>query len=174
MLEWLTLSNEDCNKIGAIADIVTSSGVIIVIFSWVKSLRNFIESIFNFFKSLLVKIKSSMHSWLQEKIVGKENLELLEKLEILKGNKRAIEFLERLKGEDECSKVNGWYEALNAILDQYSTEMDFSEFKNAYEKDVDDRKKRGNGLNVINLRKDTFEKLIKKYSENNKEMGEKK
>lgn len=61
-----------------------------------KKLINFIfEAIKNFFmilKSLLVKIKSSTHNWLREKIVGKEKIELLNELD-----KEGIELLKKIK-----------------------------------------------------------------------------
>lgn len=140
--------------------------IIIAIFamiSWKASrdaLCKIIKLIWEWFKKLWYKIKYLLNkiiNKLREITVGKENLELLKELEILRGNKLAIKILKELKNENE-SKVNGGYEALITIMSQYSNKMDFSEFGKEYEKD----KNAGFGSEnfVSELRKKTLKKLI--------------
>jgi hypothetical protein len=145
MWEWL---KTNYNQISAITQVIMAFSTLLGLASWPK-FRDFIK---NFITSIL--------NWIREKIIGKENLELLKELKILKGNKRAIEFLSDFNKEDEYSKVNGGYEALWIFTCLYSMEMDFSEFKKAYEDD----KKQGNNNKINELRIETFKKLIKKYS----------
>ena len=107
---------------------------------------------------------------IHEKIIGKENIELLEELKILKGNKRAIKFLKDFKCEDDYTGINGGYEALEAFMNLYSCELDFNKIKNAYEKDKEESKYVGyhTERNVGEARIEVLKELIKKYSENYK------
>lgn len=129
----------------------------VALISW-SNFRNFICK---GLKQLLDNLKK-MFNWIHEKIIGKENLELLKKLEKLKGNKRAIEFLDSLNEEDAYSKVNGGYEALWTFTRLYAKEMDYSKFKEAYE----DNRKQGNNNKINELREETFKKLIKNILNN--------
>lgn len=152
MWNWI---KENHDQITALTQIITLTIAIFGLISW-PAFRGLFRKLWNKFKSFIFFILS----WIREKIVGKENLELLKELEKLRGNKRAIEFLSDFNKEDEYSKVNGGYEALWIFTQLYSNEMDFSEFKKAYE---DDRKQ-GNNNNINKLRIKTFKELIKNYS----------
>ena len=173
MSEDISMWDQLGNNYNQISIIIQFSGVLIAFFgliSWSASrdmTKNLWNKIKQFKNKVVFKIKEFKKLFiikLREKIVGKENLELLKELKMLKGNKRAIAFLSDFNKEDEYSKVNGGYEALWIFTRLYSREMDFSEFKKAYEKDIEDRKQCGMGLNVNKLREDTFKKLIKEYS----------
>ena len=137
----------------------------VALISW-SNFRNFIckglKQLWDNFKKMFNWIREKMFNWIREKIIGKENLELLKELEKLKGNKRAIEFLDSLNKEDEYSKVNGGYEALWIFTRLYAKEMDYSKFKEAYE----DNRKQGNNNKINELREETFKKLIKNILNN--------
>lgn len=158
MWDWLK-SNHD--QIISLTNIITAVGATTGVIYWIKSLRSLFKNFLCFF---IVKPVKNILSWTREKIVGKENLELLKELEVLKDNKRAIEILGYLSSEDKNSKVNSYYEALLSFMCLYSFEMDFNEFKEAYEKDEKDRIQYGAGINVDKLRVENLKKLIKKYS----------
>ena len=80
MLDCLSKwSNKEIALIGVAATIVTPFIIAYKESLW-DCLKKLIGFIFKVFKNLLVKIKSPIHNWLREKIVGKEYMEVLEKL----------------------------------------------------------------------------------------------
>lgn len=164
MLEWLKFwewETNTCDRVVAMSNLVTMIGAFAGLIYWIRTLRNLIKNLFMFF--IVKPIKKLLYQ-IREKIIGKENLELLKELKILKGNKRAIEILGYLSSEDESSKVNGYYEALLSFMCLYSQEMNFNEFKEIYKKDEEDRIQYGAGINIYKLREKVLKELIKKYS----------
>ena len=174
MWNWI---KDNYNQISVITQVFMAFSTFLGLASWPK-FRDLLKKLWNKFKSFI----TSILNWIREKIVGKENLELLEKLkdtkslellkelEVLRGNKWAIDFLNRLRETDEA-KIKIGYEALNAFIILYSDAADrvspvyLCKFEDAYEEDkkynVDDYR---NFSKVYKLREEILEKLIKKYS----------
>lgn len=112
---------------------------------------------FDKFWQKLLGIKSSIFNRIQEKIVGKENLELLEEFKILKGNKRAIDFLVNL---NQGCKISG-VDILTTFINLYYYEINISDEN--YEEKYEKYKETNKAWN-LDFKTYVLKELIKKYS----------
>lgn len=139
--------------------------ILIILRYIVKIIKKLFKKMIFYFDKLwqrICGIKSSILNKIREKIVGKENLELLKELNILKGNERAIKFLDNFSEEDnDVYKVNIKYEALNAFMELYSITAKTNFYDYPY------RLNKGDNLDLNGLRMEIFEKLIKNILNNN-------
>ena len=102
-------------------------------------------------------IKNSIFNWIREKIVGKENLELLKELEKLKGNKIAINFLADL---NQGSKISG-VDILTTFINLYCYEINISDEN--YDEKYKKYKETNKAWN-LDFKTYVLKELIKKYS----------
>lgn len=114
-------------------------------------------SYFDKFWQKIRGIKDSISNQIREKIIGKENLELLKELKILKGNKLAIDFLADL---NQGYKISG-VDILTTFINLYCYEIYISDenYEEKYKEYIETNK-------AWNLDFKTYVlvELIKKYS----------
>ena len=181
MLDWLKFWKWDDNTCNQITALCAISALI----SWTV-FRDFVYKmickIITEFKNLRSKFKqfrknlrSKIINKLREIAVGKENLELLKELGILRDNKWAIKFFKELKDGEiflEDMNLNIRYDALMTLMEVYRLELDpwihdpsphsdsdsYDYLKEAYKK---------NDTYVRNAQINIFQKIIKNIVENN-------